>query len=340
MKTRRMRRKPPTVEHYSHLWMKTVRVTCRRSTIETYEKLLRLHILPSFGDQLLRDVTRADVKALVTGRLEAGWAPKTAMQLLSVTRAMFTHAMDDAEYTGIRENPAGGVARRLRLNNGCGRQNGKPRAFSREQLQGLLRAADELNPRLAMAVFLMARTGLRIGEALALTVDMVNLAAAELTITRTIDDQLRVEELTKGGDARVVHMTPQLVCRMEDHLAWREGWLTRWYNWLGSRGITVPWVFPARNGSPLRQAQLRTFFKRALAHAGLPAHFTPHHLRHTYASLLIAEGAPIVFVQRQLGHASIKLTVDLYGSHEPLSFPNVSDRLDDSPPPLRLRPTP
>ena len=70
---------------------------------------------------------------------------------------------------------------------------------------------------------------------------------------------------------------------------------------------------------------------RILKRAGLPRHFTPHCLRHTYASLLLQQGASIVFVQRQLGHASIQLTCDTYGKWLPLESGGVLDRLDPMP---------
>jgi integrase len=47
--------------------------------------------------------------------------------------------------------------------------------------------------------------------------------------------------------------------------------------------------------------------------AGPPAHLTPHGRRHTYAPLLLQQGESPVYVHRQLGHASIKMTVDTYG---------------------------
>jgi integrase len=50
--------------------------------------------------------------------------------------------------------------------------------------------------------------------------------------------------------------------------------------------------------------KIRSAFKRALRTAGLPLHFTPHCLRHTYASLLISDGVSPAYVQRQLGHAT------------------------------------
>jgi len=53
---------------------------------------------------------------------------------------------------------------------------------------------------------------------------------------------------------------------------------------------------------------------RALQRGDLPVHFTPHSLRHTYASILLSVvEAPISYVQRQLGHANIRQTVEVYG---------------------------
>ena len=70
-------------------------------------------------------------------------------------------------------------------------------------------------------------------------------------------------------------------------------------------------------------------FKRVLAKAELPTHFHPHCLRHTFASLLLQQGESPVYVQRQLGHASIQLTVDTYGRWLPMGNKAAVDKLDE-----------
>ena len=67
-----------------------------------------------------------------------------------------------------------------------------------------------------------------------------------------------------------------------------------------------------------------------LKKAKLPLHFTPHCLRHTYASILLAEGVSPVYVQEQPGHATIELTVSTYGRWLKKRAPGVLDRLDMS----------
>jgi integrase-like protein len=75
-----------------------------------------------------------------------------------------------------------------------------------------------------------------------------------------------------------------------------------------------PWVFCTEVATPLDESRVRKVFARMLRVAGLPTHFSPHSLRHTYASLLLSAGESPAFVQRQLGHASIQLAVDTTGS--------------------------
>jgi hypothetical protein len=71
-------------------------------------------------------------------------------------------------------------------------------------------------------------------------------------------------------------------------------------------------VFCSKRGTTFDITNADKAFKRVLKHAELPLHFTPHCLRHTFASLLLQQGESPAYVQRQLGHSSIQLTVDTY----------------------------
>jgi integrase len=80
-----------------------------------------------------------------------------------------------------------------------------------------------------------------------------------------------------------------------------------------SRGGPPLWIFCTRTGQPFHPRVIQRACAAVLGAAELPAHFTPHCLRHTFASLLLSDGVSPAYVQRMLGHSSIKLTVDLYG---------------------------
>jgi integrase len=58
-------------------------------------------------------------------------------------------------------------------------------------------------------------------------------------------------------------------------------------------------------------------------------HFSAHSFRHTFASQLLEMGESPAYVQRQLGHSSIKMTVDTYGKWLPAGNKNAVDRLDE-----------
>ena len=82
------------------------------------------------------------------------------------------------------------------------------------------------------------------------------------------------------------------------------------------------------SSTPINPANVRRAMLRVLKAARLPQHFTPHCLRHTYASLLLADGVSPVYVQEQLGHATIELTVSTYGRWLKKRAPGALNRLD------------
>jgi len=81
--------------------------------------------------------------------------------------------------------------------------------------------------------------------------------------------------------------------------------------------------------TPLDASRVRKVFRKVLKHADLPRHFTPHGLRHTFASLLLQQGESPAYVPRQLGHAPIQLTVDTYGKWLPMGNKAAVNQLDD-----------
>jgi integrase len=90
-------------------------------------------------------------------------------------------------------------------------------------------------------------------------------------------------------------------------------------------------VFTAPLGGPLRpHTWVKSFFKPALRVAGLPEALRLYDLRHTCASLLIAQGASVKAVQAQLGHATASITLDTYGHLFPCELEALADRLEET----------
>jgi integrase len=75
---------------------------------------------------------------------------------------------------------------------------------------------------------------------------------------------------------------------------------------------------------------VKGFFKPAVRSAGLPEGLRLYDLRHTCASLLIAQGASVKAVQAQLGHATASITLDTYGHLFPSELEALADRLEQA----------
>jgi integrase len=88
------------------------------------------------------------------------------------------------------------------------------------------------------------------------------------------------------------------------------------------------YVFTTTLGTHFDESRFRKAFYQIVAAAGLPDQFSPHSLRHSFASLLLQAGEPLVYVQRQLGHADPGFTARIYGKWLPTDNAQAVARLD------------
>jgi len=89
-------------------------------------------------------------------------------------------------------------------------------------------------------------------------------------------------------------------------------------------------VFPDASGQPLTPGAVWQNVWGPLHKRAKARYRKPHALRHTFASLLIQQGASLAYVRDQMGHHSIKMTVDIYGQLVPGANRAAVDRLDDA----------
>src|SRR5262249_4992916 len=151
-------------------------------------------------------------------------------------------------------------------------------------------SAQAQEPYFFALFFTLAGTGMRLGEVLALQWPDLDLVRRKIRVERAFSDGSL--NTPKSGHGRTVDISRALA----DVLA-------QWKN-IGDelRGKDrPPWVFVSEAGTLLDGANVRKIMTRILKKANLPLHFTPHCLRHTYASLMLQQGEPVAYVQRQLG---------------------------------------
>jgi integrase len=319
-----------TFEAYSGRWLVQIAASVKASTRDGYDQRLRIHLLPAFGPFKLRHLDRGRIRALLAEKLASGLAPDSVRLIHATLRAVLNAAVDDGV---LLANPAARLGKALHLHRSRSARQEQIKAFDLGQLARFLAAIAEKHARCRSLFFTMSRTGLRIGEALALQWGDLDFEAREIRVERAISNT-GVIDSPKSGHGRTVDMGLAVRDVLQRHGAsLAEGWLKRKPE-RDDQGNEIPkvemppWVFPSEAWKPQDHANVGKVFRRALKHAGLPMHYSPHSLRHTYASLLLADGVSPAYVQEQLGHASIELTVGTYGRWLRKRAPGAVDRLD------------
>jgi integrase len=322
----RQRRRPAVdpeivVDAYADRWLGMARATLKSSSTASYETLYRVHVRPRLGGVKVRHLSRGQLRAFLAERRTAGLSRARVNGILSVLRLLLQAAVDDGV---LLANPAAKLGRQLRLELSPVARQEQIKAMTRAQLAQFLDTAARVDRRHVALWFTMARAGLRSGEAFALWWEDLDFAAREMRIARSLGPRGEVST-PKSGHARTVDMSRELAGVLRRLQTERKADALR-----RGRGELPPWVFANREGGPLNRLVAERAFKRVLNAAGLPLHFTPHCLRHSYASQLLQAGAPPLYVKRQLGHHSIKLTVDTYGRWLPVGDRGLVDRLDQA----------
>ena len=324
-----------TVEEYAKRWLELIKPVVKPRTYLRYEQLLNVHLVTALGAVPVRHLHKGTIKDFLTRKLtervkhrnphireaerkEMYLARNTVRNIHATLRAMLRSAVDDGV---ILTNPAEKFGRQLRLVTPKATRQEAIKAMTREQRHAFLSAALEHEPRYYPLFFSLAGTGMRLGEALALQWVDLDLVGRKIRVERAFSDG--TVNTPKSGHGRTVDISNSLaevLKRFEmDRKAetLKKGW----------RDVPA-WVFVSEAGTPLDGSNVRKAMTRILKKAKLPLHLTPHCLRHTYASLMLQQGEPVAYVQRQLGHASIQLTVDTYGKWLPMESQAAVDRLD------------
>jgi integrase len=260
---------------------------------------------PILGRLPITSVKPAHVEAV----LASIDGPAAKAKARSVLVAVFNYAIAEGR---IAVNPA--KARRRSRTRAAKMATRVLSAEERRRLTSAeLRAlVGELPERYRALVELMARVGLRPGEAYALTVGQ--LEGRELRIDRTVDGAW-----TKTGEQRTVVLPAVVAEMLTDHVA-------RYSDPADPDAL----IFPNRDGGMLDRNSFRHVFQRAAIKVGVNSGYSPNDLRHTAVAFAVAHGANVYDVQAMLGHAKPSITLDVYGFMWEGSLERLADALDEA----------
>jgi len=263
-------------------------------------------------------VRRADCRELVASCRAKGLSTSSVRGIARTLSTILTQAVDDDLLTA---NPALRLGKYLR-----GADDPEPdiRPFTREEAGLIVAVARERFPEWYPWVLCGLRTGMRAGELLALQWGDFNWRSGYVHLRRNL---VRGQVTSpKNHQARRVDLSRQLRAALR---LWRRQQRREWLK----VGWPFPeWVFASVTGTALDEANVRKAFNRILDAADLDRR-GPHQMRHTFASLLLQDGAPITYVSRQLGHKDASITLRVYAHWLPeASNEKLVDVLDDAAP--------
>lgn len=313
-------KKLPKFEEYADKWLVGyIGILRRESTCERYQVILDKHIYPVFSEKRLDQITRGDIRDLLTSLVSKGYSRSTIALTRDVISGVFNHALDEEILTS---NPCTGITKRMDFN----RKKNKPEIepLSKEELSLYLDACREHYPEFYPFFLCLARTGVRLGEAIAIQFHDIDFHSKYIWVKRTY----RRGKITapKNGKTRKVDMSDQLTDVLRSVKTERKKEVLK-----SGKGREDVLVF-THNGKVIEQNYIRRIHNRILERAELRK-VRLHDIRHSYASLLLTQGESPVYVKEQLGHHSIQMTVDIYGHLIPSSNRQAVNRLDDLPAP-------
>jgi integrase len=289
-----------TVARYLDRWLDSIRDTVRESTWVRHEINVRVHLKPALGRVRLGKLDPLQVQSFYRCKLDQGLSGASVLKIHSTLSKSLKQA----------------VRWRLVPINVC-RAVVLPRITKPEiqpldaqQMKALLRAA-QCTDLYALWV-LMATTGVRVGEALGLKWDDVDLDARTLRVNRTVyrgqtclpktDSSRRTIKLSRVA-AEALRQHPQ----------------------------QCEWVFPTSRGTTINVNNLRyRSWKQLLERAHLPSGTRIHDLRHSAATLLLSKGVPIKVVSEMLGHSDVSITLSIYAHVLPDMQDSAAEAMDDS----------
>ena len=258
-------------------------------TAQLYELLLRLHLVPTFGEINIGEIRQEDVRSWRAAQLRTGpqqerpFGPVTVAKAYRLLRAILNTAVRDKR---IRENPC--------------QIKGADKELSAERpvlsVPEVYRLAAAIEPRYRALVLLATFGNLRWGELAGLRRRNLDLGTRSVRVVETVYE---LGQLVKGkpkseASIRKVVLPELIVPDLRHHL--------ERFAAPGPDGF----VFVGVKGGQLRRSNFSKPWARALAKADLPAEVHVHDLRHTGNTLVAEAGASLAELMSRMGHSSTR----------------------------------
>lgn len=306
----------PQVGQFLERWLSAVRPSLRPATFASYEGTVRLHIAPEIGRISLDKLTVDHVARLVARtEMHQRLSARTVRYTLLILRI----ALNKAMRWGLVARNVATLVDPPRV------EHRDVRVLSPEETRRLLDAArgDPMEGLIVLAV----STGLRLGEGLGLRWTAVDLDRRQVRVEKALQriagrGQVLVEPKTRQSRRTIVLPIIAVEVLRNTRVQQASQRRAAGRDWLEGN-----YVFTVSTGGPLDGRNVGRTFRRILRSAKVPR-MRFHDLRHSCASLLLAQGVSPRVVMETLGHSRISVTMDTYAHVLPALMRDAADAMD------------
>lgn len=289
------------------------------NTVATYSLISRQRIVPELGKIRVRELTTPrvqrwlDTMATRPVRIEKGVPRMLSAAIIGNARSLLSGACNEAVQLGIlRANPVTG-------SRAPARPRGTKPTWTADDVSRVLEVIEQDRDAVTWrAYYLLSLTsGMRPGEIRAVRWQDIDLEAGMVSVRRTMtrdaDFRHKIGDVTKTGRARSIaipHETVEALRMVRTDQLRRRVASEHW--------IDLGLVFDRGDGNAMAQQSVSNHHRRFCDAAGV-SRIRLHDLRHTYATLMLAQGVHPKIVADALGHQSVMTTLDIY-SHVDVSM--------------------
>lgn len=272
----------------------------KESSFSSVSNTLIKHALPVLGQIPISEITPNVIRKWqnnLSSYTNKG-KPLSPTSIMNINRRLSTVFNFGVKFYGLAKNP-------MHVTGTQGKNEKRVEFWSKEEFDLFIAAVSD---PLYNALFnLLFYSGMRIGEALALTSDDVDFSIGKYTINKTLASNGKITPPKTESSNRTITLPPSVNQQIE--------------NTFERLAVDSGRIFPTNYNNA------RYHYRQAIKISGVRP-LQIHCLRHAHASLLIAQGVPITAISKRLGHTSPKITLSIYSHAMQDSDENIAALLD------------
>lgn len=307
-----------SVKKWFNEWLEnTMKLTLKPRSYDAKERCIDKFIVPYLGNMKITEVTQNDVQKLISNMSDKGYSYSQIHKVHNTISQRYKQGILARE---VFYNPALGVVLPKETKTDSSKSGF---ALNKDEIDLLVKKAKEtypngtpIYPRGDFIIFLLY-TGLRIGEALALTWNDINFEQKTINVNKNVTtatnrDKNLINPKTKKPYKTITIVQDSTKTNSSTRVIPMSKMAENALKNIQKYNHNKPYVLANSQGNYCDYSNMNRMLKSMLKSAGITANYSIHSLRHTFASMLFSKDVDVKIVSEILGHSSISITYNTY----------------------------